>query len=144
MDSEGGYVSDFYIRGNASFINHYSAPATAVLIQIHYRGAYGDHDAYIIKRGNFAPGVQIDPKRRAWVAMLQPEALNIDLDGAREIDIWNTIGATCSVVGVDFADGTNWTSLKANDQSPFTGVTPAPMPTKKCAYNAKTKAYECQ
>lgn len=140
-DSEGGYLSDYYIRGNASFMNHADQPATVVVIQIHYQGAYGNHDTLLTKRGKFAPGVRIDPHRNALVAMLQPEALNIDTDGSREIDIWNTVSATCAVVGVRFEDGTVW-RYGQPQSTPEPLFTPAPLAAPKCKWNGKQ--YVCQ
>lgn len=127
-DSAGGYLDDYYIRGNASFTNLSSQPATEVDILIHYRGAYGNHDAMLIKRGSFAPGIRIDPKRRAWVAMLQPEAMNIDTDGSTEIDIWGTVSAECAPVAARFADGTVWTFLIKPPTSAQSPSSPHPPP----------------
>ena len=145
-DSQGGYLADFYIRGNASFVNDSSQPATAVDILIHYEGAYGNHDILLTKRGSFAPGVRIDPKRRTLIAMLQPETLNIDTDGSREIDIWNTVSATCTVVAAQFADGSVWRydepskPLKQLWFDPKTLATPAP---SKCHWDSASNRYSC-
>lgn len=141
-DSDGGYLSEYYIRGNGSFVNSSLQPATEVVMEIHYSGAYGDHDVLLDKTGTFAPGQRIDPKRRAWVALLQPEALNTDVDGSREIDIWGTVSATCSVIAAKFADGSVW---RATDEpkSPTPTMTAAPMPAKKCVYDPKSNQYTC-
>lgn len=146
-DSPGGYLNDYYVRGNASFTNLYSSPATEVDITIHFQGAYGNHDALVVKRGNFAPGVRVDPKRRAWIAMLQPYTTNIDVDGSREIDIWGTVSATCEPMAAEFADGTVWNiatgMLKSAQQSAAAPPPPGELAPAKCAYDAVRKEYVC-